>query len=252
MEFQRAKRSPIWDHFERQDGKAKCKLCLNAYAYHGGTTNLREHLRRCHPETQPKQNASQNSDNTSAGTKRINSFAVSTTEKKCSPLRSKQITELAADWVSENMRPLSIICDSGFCQLMEFVEPGYAVPSRTLMTNTLKARYKDCRKELAELLNRQDAVAVTTDGWTSKAVESYITYSAHFVGDNWSLVTCVLETSKFHGSHTAVRLAEHAVSTVEHVNMPLTKIVGVVHDEAANMMTAGRILEEDHDWASLS
>ena len=85
MEFQRAKRSPIWEHFERQDGKAKCKLCSNMYAYHGGTTNLREHLKRCHPETQAKEKESKESAvSTSAGTRRIDSFAVSTAVKKCS------------------------------------------------------------------------------------------------------------------------------------------------------------------------
>ena len=112
---------------------------------------------------------------TSAGTRRIDSFAVSTAVKKCPPAKSSLITELVADWVSENMRPLSIICDSGFRRLMDFVEPEYTVPSRTHLTSTLKTRFKACRKELAELLNRQDAVALTTDGWTSKAVESFIT-----------------------------------------------------------------------------
>ena len=61
------------------------------------------------------------------------------------------------------------------------VEPEYTVPSRTHLMSTLKTRFKACRKELAELLNCQDAVALTTDGWTSKAVESFITQSVHFV-----------------------------------------------------------------------
>ena len=55
------------------------------------------------------------------------------------------------------------------------VEPKDTVPSRTHLTSTLKTLFKACRKELAELLNRQDGVALRTDGWTSKAVESFIT-----------------------------------------------------------------------------
>ena len=37
MNFHQVKRSPIWEHFVHQDGKAKCKMCSNSYVYHGGT-----------------------------------------------------------------------------------------------------------------------------------------------------------------------------------------------------------------------
>ena len=68
------------------------------YAYHGGTTNLREHLKRCRSETQAKEKESKKSAvSTSAGTRRIDSVAVSTAVKKCPPAKSSLITELAAN-----------------------------------------------------------------------------------------------------------------------------------------------------------
>ena len=52
-DFQRAKRSTVWESFERVTKEAICKLCRKELAYYGGTTNLKEHLRRVHPEKQP-------------------------------------------------------------------------------------------------------------------------------------------------------------------------------------------------------
>ena len=54
MDFQRAKRSFVWEHFARK-GKdsARCKLCHKDFAHHGATTNLKEHLRCIHKEVLP-------------------------------------------------------------------------------------------------------------------------------------------------------------------------------------------------------
>ena len=73
---------------------------------------------------------------TAAGTKLITSFGVNHSRREC-----WQITELIADWLTENMRPLSVIGDSGFKRLLQFLEPGYVVPSRTHLTSLIKARY---------------------------------------------------------------------------------------------------------------
>ena len=75
--------------------------------------------------------------------------------------------------------------------------------------------------------------------------------TAHFISDEWNLVSCVLETKHFPGSHTGVRISEEIRNAVEKLGLPWSKVVAVVHDEAANAELAGRILWEDLDWPSL-
>ena len=43
--------SDVWKHFTKYDSqpKAMCSLCGKGIAYHGGTTNLRNHLLYKHP-----------------------------------------------------------------------------------------------------------------------------------------------------------------------------------------------------------
>ena len=44
-------KSIVWDFFAKKNVKSvTCRLCQKQYAYHGGTTNLRDHLTRCHPK----------------------------------------------------------------------------------------------------------------------------------------------------------------------------------------------------------
>ena len=57
------------------------------------------------------------------------------------------------------------------------------------------------RKEIAAVSH----VALTTDLWTSRATESYMT-TCHFLTETWELRSLVLETFHFELSHTAEKL----------------------------------------------
>ena len=52
------------------------------------------------------------------------------------------------------------------------------------------------------------------------------------------------------GRHTAVNIAQHLCTVVKEF-LPLDKICGVVHDEAANMVVAERQLHDDLGFESL-
>ena len=46
----RTKRSPIWEFFnDPVDKKVECKQCEKKLVYTGGTTAIREHMKRAHP-----------------------------------------------------------------------------------------------------------------------------------------------------------------------------------------------------------
>lgn len=51
-------------------------------------------------------------------------------------------------------------------------------------------------------------IALTHDGWTSCATESYSTVTGHFITDDWELRSVVLQTSQIQGSHTSEKIAE--------------------------------------------
>ena len=199
---QRQPRSEVWKHFDLVSPKqTKCKKCDTCLTYNASTSTMLHHLRAVHGVTTKASDA---------GSKGLDAFVVSTPRSTtCSFAKSQKITDLLVDWIISDMRPLGIASDAGIQRLLDFLVPGYKVPSRTHLTSLVKKRHVAARKELKGVLRTEGKfIALTTDGWTSKATEGYNTTTAHFIDSNWELRSCVLETSLFPGRHTAENIAE--------------------------------------------
>ena len=127
---EKSRRSAVWDFgYEKTgDGMATCTRCNppKDFAYCGGTTrssNLRNHLRDVHKVDfadaaggdKPKQGG-------------ISSFFKPT---KVSPARSTSCDDRVVESVCRDLRPASVVTGDGFLSLVNFLEPGYRVPSVT-------------------------------------------------------------------------------------------------------------------------
>lgn len=241
LKRQSSQRSFVWNYFSQPVGKlVTCKECKKNFTYTGGTTNLSRHLKDRHSITAlPEPSAKPgNATAVSSAVHRssLDNFFVSRSNKPCNAAKQEEITELVVDWIGKDMRPLGIVNDGGFNRLLGYVEPNYVVPSRTTVANIVRRRHQAGREELRNMLSMADSIAVTTDAWTSKAVVSFVTYTGHFITDDWELVSCVLETSRFQGSHTAVNLAAATNDVLNRFGVPASAVACLVHDEAANQM----------------
>ena len=125
------------------------------------------------------------------------------------------------------------------------------MPSRTQFRKLLEQRHRRAKDEMKSLLKEQTSagIALTTDGWTSCATQSYVTHTVHYIDNNRKLASGVLETARFRGSHTAERLAAVSRNVVESFGVK-EEVVAITHDEAANMVAAGRKLSDDDGWES--
>ena len=244
VKFCRKQRSVVWKHFERKKKHSVCKLCGKTFAYHGGTSNLRSHLKNAHQSLWPASDED-DTERTSARTKLIDTYVVSDSRKVCSSARSEAITSLVVDWISANSRPISVVEDMGLKQLFGYIEPAYSLPSRTHVTSIVKKRHANGKRSLTTLMEKETRfAAITTDAWTSRAVQSFATYTIHFIDSEWCLKSYVLATRIIDGRHTAVNIVQHLRTVVKEF-LPLDKICCVVHDEAANMVASGRQLHDD-------
>ena len=203
------KRSPVLEYFELvdagQDGKkvkeARCKLCKDTQlAYKGSTTNMINHIQAKHRSAYQESFQSTSSSSTRQAT-------LSLVNKKCSPAHSKEIDELVSDFIAKDLRPIAIVDGPGFKNLVHFLEPGYKVPSRTHVMSTLRKKYDALKKELVVPISSH-YLAITTDIWTSRATEAYITITAHYIDDDSKLISNVLTTEAMPERHTGVNFAE--------------------------------------------
>ncbi|KAI5746448.1 hypothetical protein M8J77_003684 [Diaphorina citri] len=91
------------------------------------------------------------------------------------------------------------------------------------------------RKEIKSELSAASSVALTTDCWSSRSQQSYITVTAHFIDSTWHTKTVTLSTHEISHRHTADKLATEVQKTEEKWDL-ITKTTAVVTDNAANVI----------------
>lgn len=135
-----------------------------------------------------------------------------------------------------------------FRELLRFLEPGYKDPGRTYMTSQLRLLYDAKRAKVRESFRDATFISLTTDCWSSRAQEGFMTVTAHFVDDTWTYQAVVLDTSPVvtvddDGNVVASRHTKDALaSQLERVAQEwgiAPKVTAVVHDNASNVKTIG-------------
>ena len=63
----------------------------------------------------------------------------------------KMNTRLIAKWVCTNSRPLSIVEDEGFRELINFLAPEYEVPTHTTISANISSYYEEEKKKLCDV-----------------------------------------------------------------------------------------------------
>ena len=125
----------------------------------------------------------------------------------CSEEESKAITERILYMICNDLRPMKLVEGRGFNMLMAHFVPGYKVPCRKHFTSLLQMNYSTCKGSLHTKLEEPKSITLTTDIWSSTAVEAYITVTAHFFDSSWELNSYVLQTTAFPERHTGVEIA---------------------------------------------
>ena len=89
----------------------------------------------------------------------------------CSSTRARKIAQLLVDMVAMDARPTATVEGAGFKHLLNYLEPGYKVPSAVHIALCLHERYSQVKD---------------VDVWTSLATQSYISATAHFITSEWN------------------------------------------------------------------
>ncbi|XP_052399237.1 E3 SUMO-protein ligase ZBED1-like [Carassius gibelio] len=240
-------KADVWEHFGFKKKKesndldksvAVCKLCGTNVKYSGNTTNLRSHLKRHHLEKfklteDPKQHRPRDPKQTTLDI----DGGCSHKFPSASP-RSQKITESIAYFICQDLRPYSVVENPGFRRMVNAMEPRYPIPTREHLTKVcIPGLYSQTRAHVKASLASAERVALTCDGWTSRTTEAYVTITAHFINEEWELVTYVLQTRDMPESHTGHNLAEHLTKAVAEWGIKEKDPV-IVTDNASNMTIA--------------
>ena len=86
------------------------------------------------------------------------------------------------------------------------------------------------------------SVALTSDIWSGKAKEDYISVVAHYVNSNWGLEKRLLGLRPIESAHTGSNIAEHISMVVDDYGI-VNKSFAITLDNASSNKTAMSLLQ---------
>lgn len=241
-------KSIAWKFFQKSsdNSSVRCSLCKQTIVFHKSTTTLMHHLRVKHGEELKKAKEEKQRESIpilpKPGPSMIQPTVKETIENKTpydqKSVHRQDLDRLVLQMIVEDMQPFSIVEDKGFKKFVKALDARYELPSRTKLAETMLPRiYAEERTKLSNDLKETTSISLTTDIWTSRKTESYLTITAHYINSNWQLCSCILETKRLEGPHTA----EYIAQTIREI-MALwdisKKVNAIITDNASNMAAA--------------
>jgi len=161
--------------------------------------------------------------------------------------RQLQFDMWVTEYLVEASLPFSHVESKAFRKLALRLNPKATVKSATTFSRSkLPKLYQSMKNELdsklEEDLKELSCVGFTTDLWTSRANDNFLSLTLHYINEQWALQRYLLTCIPFAGRHTGVRIAKVLDDTIKDISglsldsYKTRKVV--VHDAAANQIAA--------------
>ena len=114
---------------------------------------------------------------------------------KASP-QLKSLNDCLLEMLILDMQPASVVEDLGFKRFVSMLDSHYDIPSRRTLMRRLPTKYQEIKLHILKVLPQIKYVSLTTDIWTSRATESFLTITMHLIF-SLELKSLMLATIKF-------------------------------------------------------
>ncbi|KAK7934198.1 hypothetical protein WMY93_005094 [Mugilogobius chulae] len=242
-----------WFGFERTDVRQLspiCKICNKPVSVKSSsTTNLFHHLRTSHriqyeEYERLRQLAEKNKAEDVTVKKKSTQLSLADSFTKKVPYERKSekwqtITDSITNYLARAMLPIQSVEQDGFKDMVKTLDPRYSVPSRTYFSKTaLPKLYESCRERLSRDVQNASFYSTTSDLWSSRTSEPYLSLTIHFISDDWRLLSYCLQTSYFPEDHTGELIAQGLKDALSSWSLKEERMACMTTDSGANVVRA--------------
>lgn len=250
--------SVIWNWFgfvasDMEQTAPRCKVCLAVATKGSCTTNLLQHLKQRHAaEWERCCSLRKEQDRGSPSTATTKQPSVLETFTNCIPYdkkgaRWKAITDAVAMYIAKDMVPIYNVEKPGFIHLLKVLDPRYVLPSRKYFSDVaLPQLYNSTHQRIAAELDGVLFYSATTDLWSSRVMQPYLSLTLHFINDDWTLRSVCLQTAYFPDELKGEIIAQGLKDALSSWNLPEDRLTCMTTDSGTNMLKALR----DNGWPS--
>ena len=151
-----------------------------------------------------------------------------------SPAQSK-ITNAIVNMLITDIRPLHMVENEGFKNLISLLEPRYTMVSRKHIQNKLLPQlFSTTIDKIKSLLISASTCNVTLDIWSSRKMHSFLGITCHYLTDTFEMKSLLVSCSRLLGRHTGEHIVSEFDNVVSNFNIS-NKIFKVISDNASNM-----------------
>ena len=259
-------KSLVWDYFALKkgingepvdDGTAICRSCRKrVQAKQGNTSNLLAHMRIHHGRLHAEVTALMKSGKQQTPTRSITEKEQPTMEVietaqtyERGGKKWKELTESVTYFLARDGQPMYTVKKPGFHKMLKIFDSKYQPPSQKYFTQTaIPSLYTSLREKVKEELSTVKYFSGTTDLWSSIGLKPYISYTIHYLDNEWKLQSKCLQTHFLPENHTADVIADSLTTTLVLWELEAENQVCLTTDNGSNIKKAA----EDLQWPRLS
>ena len=236
---------------KRKRTKVSCNRCNKKLKYTGGTSNLHFHLDKHHKGEyeQALRVTAEESGSSSRSVKESQQKTIEDSFAKAIPIprnsdKYKKLTKAVCYFICKDQQPFDTINDSGFRHMLNVFEPRYIPPDRkTIASNHVPALYDAVKADVAkQIMDDAQYFSITTDLWTSRAKQSYIAVTIHYLTTSFEMRSHLIETKEFAEAHTGETLSDVLEEILAEWNLGDDKLVVATTDNGSNITRATQLL----------
>ncbi len=253
-------RSSYWNYFDRRkiDGEifgfckvGNCKSKIGCPT--GATTGLFTHLSTYHPKeakvceekrTNQKKQKREEKEKEEKSQPTVDGLFMKQALWPSNSQKSIDITKAIGRMLALDLLSYDFVEGQGFKELMKLVVPQYRIPCRTTFSrNILPTMYKDVKCQTINQITIDfvdlPSFSFTTDIWSSRSMESYISFCLIYLTADFELRSVALENKPFQSlSHTGEAILESLEKSLDDWSLPRNIPIYVLRDNGANMKSA--------------
>lgn len=137
------------------------------------------------------------------------------------------------------MQPYNVVDAEGFRLMINTFAPNFKCPHRNAMTDKyIPILYEQTKEAITTIMKNATHVSFTTDCWTSEAQNPYYSLTAHFITEDWKLISACLNCTLLDVDHTALNLKESLTNALEEWNIPRSNVTAFSTDNGSNIVQA--------------
>lgn len=116
--------------------------------------------------------------------------------------------DLLVEYTVKKYLPFNFFEDDITHRLYNYINPNLNVPSRNQLKSRIFSKFEVLKNSVKILLNACDSkISFTMDGWSSYSMKGYYGVAVHFIDNNWTLHSFLLDFVHAKGQHTGVSMA---------------------------------------------